>query len=108
MIINVTGKNLKINDYIHDLVVNKVGKPLDKHLANFDEEIKSSQLIIEQRSRWGYKFKFDLRLPKKEHIYAEAVDDELMTGLVKLREKVEQQIKHYRTKLMKAPKKKKK
>ncbi len=74
-----------------NLVVEKLA-PLDKLLADWEEELKEAVVRIEEGARWGYKISFNMRIGQKD-IYAEAHEDELVNAVVAVREKVERQIK---------------
>lgn len=93
MRIKIIGDNLEINDQIRDLVEKKIAKGLEKYLPELNNEIKTADMTISKHSRWGYKINFDMRLPQKQQLYAEARNEDLQTTLVELREKLETQAK---------------
>ena len=99
MKIQITGDNIDIDTRIRDLVHNKIATNLDKYLETFTEDIKTATLNIHKRTRWGYRASFDMLLPGKEHIFAEATHKKLSSAIVKLREKLERQIKEYKNEL---------
>jgi ribosomal subunit interface protein len=99
MRINILGNQIKINNNIRSLVAKKLGQKLEKHLPRLNEEIKTAGLHIKKHSRWGYKLKFNMRLPKDKHLFAETKKDNLATALVELRKKLIKQIKKYKQEL---------
>jgi len=93
--------NLVVNDF--DLTTeqaktirDKFEAKLDRLISNYAPDVKEATMTITKRTRWGYKLKFTMTLPKNEYIHADAVSDSFETGLVDLREKIESQIKKYK------------
>ncbi len=100
MNIQIIGENFKINDRIRKIVNDKIGD-LEKYLKHFEEDMKDATVKIQKRKDWGYKVNFNMWLPGKKEIFAEAKHKELTPALVSLREKLEVQIKKYKDKLNK-------
>jgi len=96
MRIKIIGDNLKISPRIRKLVVEKIGRGLEKYLPSLNQEIKTATMTITKRTRWGYKVNFDMRLPENYQIFAEEKQETLLTALVKLREALGKQIKKYK------------
>lgn len=99
MKVTITGNNVEITESVKQLVDEKINKGLDKHLKSFDPEIKTADVTLTQRTRWGYKASLDMWLPGKEHIYAEMKGKTLAEVVVNLREAIEKQLKKYREKI---------
>jgi len=99
MKIQIIGADLKINKRIKKLIQEKIAIGLEKHLQNFGKDIKTATVKIYKRTRWGYRVNFDMRLPGKENIFAKASHRYLPSAIIQLREKIERQIKKYKTQL---------
>lgn len=90
---------------MRDIVNEKFITEMEKHLVNFDEDMKFATLKVRKRENKGeYKVNFNMWLPGKEQIFAECKSHNFLSAIVDLREKVERQIKSYKGKLNK-PKK---
>jgi ribosomal subunit interface protein len=98
MNIQIIGDNIKIDERIRGIINNKIGD-LEKYLKPFAEDMKDATVKIKKRKDWGYKVNFNMWLPGKKEIFAEAKHEELLPAVVALREKLEVQIKKYRDKL---------
>ena len=99
MKVQIIGDNIEINEWIKNVVNDKITSDLEKYLKDFSDDIKRATVKIHKRSRWGYKVNFDMWLPGKEHIFAEAVHKDLPSAIVQLREKLERQIEEYKSEL---------
>jgi len=99
MKVQIIGDNIKINRWVKNLVHDKVTIDLEKYLKDFSKDIKTATVKIKKRTRWGYKVNFNMWLPGKEHIFADATHEDLPSAIVELREKVERQIKEYKGRL---------
>lgn len=99
MRIKIVTDDVEINDRILNIIQDKIDKGLEKYLPSLNEDIKKATVTIQKRSRWGYKIKFNMWLPKKEHIFAEEEGDDLLETFTRLREDLEKQLKKYREKL---------
>lgn len=98
MNIQLKSEGLKLTDKIKDIVEEKIGKDLEKHLEDFAVDMKKATVTIEKRSRWGYKSSFDMWLPGKEHIYSESINENLITSLTETRDQAIRQIEKYKDK----------
>lgn len=102
MQIIINAENIELNDKIREYVDEKIGKELERLLGNISNVESTKAIVtINKRSRWGYKIKFDMILPVKEHIFAEDINKDLLTCLTELREKIEIQLTKYRDKIKK-------
>lgn len=102
MQIIINAENIELNDRIREYIDEKIGKELNRLLGNINNvEGLDATVTINKRTRWGYKVKFDTLLPVKEHIFAEAINKDLLTCLTDLREKIEIQLNKYKAKVKK-------
>jgi len=107
MKIQITSENMELSESLKVMVREKLDQDLDKYLTSFEEDLKVADVVIEYNQKWGFRATFNISLPGKEHIYAEAksVDpkEEVEHVIVRLREELEpqfikyqQKIRHYR------------
>ncbi|KKP69376.1 ribosomal subunit interface protein [candidate division CPR3 bacterium GWF2_35_18] len=102
MKIIINAENIELNDQIREYIDEKIGKELNRLLNKISNvESLSANVTINKRSRWGFKVKFDALLPIKEHIFAEAINKDLLACLTDLREKIEVQLNKYKAKIKK-------
>lgn len=99
MNIQLKAEGLKLTNKIKDIVEEKIGGDLEKHLEDFALDMKKATVTIEKRSRWGYKSNFDMWLPGKEHIYSESTHENLVTSLTETRDQAIRQIERYKDKI---------
>lgn len=102
MQVKIIGENIEINKYIQNLISDKIATDLNKYLKNFSKDVKTATVKIVKRKDWGYKVDFEMWLPEKKQIFANAIHKDLSSAVVQLREKLERQIKKYKEKLKKA------
>lgn len=93
MKLQIIGENFEVTDRIKKLVEEKIEKNLEKYLQTFNEDMKTATIKIEKGPRWGYWVNFNMWLPLKKQIYAQAHGKNLISVLVALREKIRRQIK---------------
>jgi len=93
MHVDLSTKNLEITEDVRKLVDETLISKVDELIEDVPEDQKVATVRIEKRPRWGYKVSFNMRLPRKKHIFAVEKDDRLQTTIVNLREQVMQQIK---------------
>ena len=103
MKIQITSENMELTDSLKIMIEDKLGQDLDKYLASFEEDLKIADVVIEYNKNWGFRATFNIFLPGKEHIYAEAksVDpkEDAEHVIVRLREELEPQFLKYRQKI---------
>ena len=99
MQIIIESKDVEITDKLRELIVQKLGTDVDKYLKDFNEDIKTAEVKIEQGSRWGYRVSFSMWLPKKEHIYAEEKNRSLETAINSVKDIVQREVRKYKEKL---------
>ncbi len=101
MKVKIIGNNLKIDKYIQELVSDKIANDLEKYLKNYSQDVKNAVVKITKRKDWGYKVDFEMWLPGKKQLFADAVHEDLSSAIIELREKLERQIKKYKDKIKK-------
>lgn len=100
MNIDIVGKNIEVTEEMKEYVDKHLNSKIGKLLKDFDEDMKNAEFSVEHMgNNFQHKVSFDLWLPGKEHVYAEASNKELLSAIVDLRDKVESQIKEYVGKL---------
>ncbi len=99
MRINLIADQMEVNDYVRDMVTKYLAQKLEKHLPKFNQEIKTADLHLKKRTRWGYKLKFNMWLPQKKALVAETKQEGFRQALVDLRKKLITQIKKYKEEL---------
>ncbi len=97
MNIQIDGNNVEITKEIKELVDTKLCAKLDRLLPNFNDEIKTAFLHLEEDKYGTYHAKFDMALPGKEgQIVATHAHKNLIASLTGIREQIEKQIKKYK------------
>jgi ribosome-associated translation inhibitor RaiA len=99
MEIKLTIDGFDLTDEQAMIVRDKFEAKLDPLLEDYAPDVKTATMTIKKRSRWGYKMKFTMVLPGKEYIHADTVNDSLETGVVDLKNKIERQIKKYKSEI---------
>lgn len=99
MRLQIESKGVELIEKHHELIQQKLGDDIDKYLKNFDEDIKTADIRIEEGSRWGYKISFSMWLPKKEHIYAEEKDKLLENAINTLKDEIQRAVRKYKERL---------
>lgn len=95
----IESKDVEINDKTKDLIVEKLGKDLDRLLKNFSEDVKTAEVRVKSGARWGYRISFSMWLPKKEHIFAETKHENLDIAVTRLKDEVQEIIRRYKEKI---------
>jgi len=96
MNIDLLGDNVEITDKIRSEVDTKLGQKLEKYLTTFNEDMTHAQMTLTKDTNWGWKINFDMRLPGKKQIFADAKKETLRATLTDLRDKLIPQIKEYK------------
>jgi ribosomal subunit interface protein len=99
MRLKINSKEVRLSVKRRKIIKDKLGKQLDKYLKYFPEEIKQASVRVEKGPRWGYKISFSMRLPKREHIFAENANKKFINAVTGLREELETQIAKYKEKI---------
>jgi ribosome-associated translation inhibitor RaiA len=96
MQINLIGKDLEIDSKMKELVREKIEPELDEILKNFAQDVKTAEIGVSfVKDKDLFELNFNMWLPGKKHVYAEAEDKKLQNAIVDLREKAVAQIKTY-------------
>lgn len=81
---------------MEEILREKIATHLERYVPDsLNDEIKTADMAISEHSRWGYVLNFDMRLPQKAHIFAEARNEVFEQAATELREKLEPQLKKY-------------
>jgi ribosomal subunit interface protein len=99
MQIQITGEGIEITDHIRELIENKLVIPLERHLKNFSDDMLMAAIKIKRHENQFYSVNFNMKLPGKEHLFADNTHKDLTVVVTGLREEVERQIEKYKTKL---------
>ena len=97
MNIQIIGDNLEISDSNRLLIEDKVASHLDRLLTRFDNDIKTASMRIIKDKLGNFIINFDMNLPEKTHIYAQATHKVFESALIDLAHEVERQIKKYKS-----------
>ena len=92
----LTTDNTEQIAYIERLLQEKVVPTLNRYLPELEDEVAKADIVVKKRSRWGFSATFDMRLPEKYHIYADAKEKAIRDTLIQLRNKVKQQLMDYK------------
>ncbi len=97
MKVQVTSRNLVVNESIKEIINNKFTIKIEKLLKKFNNDIKRGVLFIQRDKNGQYIVKFDITLPGKNgNIYSINTHIDLVAAITGLREQLEQQIKRYK------------
>lgn len=96
MNIQITGDRLSLSPSIKTLINDKLNDRLEKLLTGFSSDIKTAQVRLQKDKFDKFIVNFDLNLPDKGHIYAQASHLSLESAIIDLEQEVEKQIKRYR------------
>ncbi len=99
MEINLTVNDFELTDEQAKIIRDKFEAKLDRLITDYAPDVKEATMTVTKRTRWGYELKFTMTMPKKKYLHADAVNDSLETGIVDLREKIEQQVKKYKAEI---------
>lgn len=99
MNLQITGDNYHLSNFVKRLIDEKVALPIDKLLTTFDPELRTASLKISRDKIGTFLVNYDMSLPGKTHIYAEAKHLVLKSALIDLTQEVEKQIKRYKQEL---------
>jgi hypothetical protein len=83
-------------DNIEEIIREKVMPVLNQYLPNIEDEVAKADIVVKKRPRWGFTASFDMWLPEKHHIYADAEEKAVQDTLIQLRNKVKQQLMDYK------------
>lgn len=97
MKIQISTKNIEIDEWLENIVQKKLVYPLEKYLKTLPEDIKEAKVNIERCKRTGYFVNFNMLVPGKKQIFAETKNKQLIPAVVELREKLERELEKYRT-----------
>lgn len=97
MRVQIVWQGIKRDSVREKLVTEKLA-PLDKLLADFEENMKEATVRIEEGERWGVRVSFSMRLGKRK-IFAQEHEEDLMKVVVAVREEAERQIKRVRAEM---------
>ena len=100
MHIQLIRDHFDLSEKIRQIIDEKFVKPTERHLVDFNEDMKAATLKIRKRENRGeFILNFDMWLPGKEHIYAKTRASNILSAVVDLRKKVDRQIETYKGKL---------
>lgn len=98
MKVQINAHQLKVTDDVREHVQEKLARKLDKLVQSFNQDLKLIDVKLEKLPDWGYKVKAKLELADQK-LFADTRHESLVSGLVEVREKLEQQIKKFKQKL---------
>jgi ribosomal subunit interface protein len=105
MNLQITAEGMDLTESIKDMVEEKLGNDLDKYLRDFNEDLKTADVVVRFNENYGFEATFNIALPGHEHFYAQAKAkdraEEIEPVIVRLREEMEIQLKKYRGKINK-------
>lgn len=90
-------KNTEPTERMKKLVEQKLGSDLEKHLVPITEDLKTATVTIEKDTRWGYTVSAKLVLPGDQHLFAQNKHEKVITAVTGVRDKLERQIKRYKS-----------
>ncbi len=99
MTIQILSEDVQLRDDQILFIQEKIGNEVEKHLRTFDEGVKHATVRVEKQPHGWYKLDFDMWLPRKGHIFANAVAKRVKLGATELRDKIKTQVSRYREKL---------
>lgn len=92
MNLQINVNNFVLTDKIKKLIDNKLALKLDRLLKHFNPDLKTAQLHLQRGKLGFYTASFDMLLPGKEKIYAQATHLILGSTLINLQHKIAKQI----------------
>ena len=99
MNIQITCDGFDLTPAISALIQQKVDDRLERLLTKFAPEMKSALIRIQKDNFGNFIVNFDMNLPGKETVYAEAKHKLLESAIIDLSEEVERQIVKYKSTL---------
>ena len=99
MNIQIICDGFELTPSIKALVQQKVDIRLEKLMTKFAPEMKSALIRIKKDKFGEYKVNFDMNLPGKENVYAQASHKILESAVIDLSQEAERQIKKYKASL---------
>lgn len=85
----------KRKEFIHE----KLDRDLEQYLPDLNEELKTADVKITKRTRWGFKVNFNMSLPEKYNIYAEEKGESLQSTIILLRDDLIRLLKRYKARI---------
>jgi len=96
MNIQIISDNVEVSERYKQIVNDKL-QDLDQLLIHFDRDMKYATVKISRiKDKGEFILNFNMRLPGKKHIYADAQDKIFQAAVSKLKAAVESQVRTYK------------